>query len=273
MTDPSQTYELYAIKYGTHDPRPQSQNFMQPPDPHDAPYPIDYFVWVCKSANHTVVIDTGFNEKSGCGRGRTMFRCPVESLNLVGVNPAEVTDVVVTHMHYDHGGNFDKFPKATFHIQDLEMSYITGRYMRYPVLRNSFDPDDVCQLVRELYQDRVEFHNGDEELFPGLTLHHVGGHTQGMMFVRAWTERGWVVLASDAMHLFANWRHKNPFPTVLHIGDMLEGHRKVARLADSPDHVVPGHDPLVMEMYPPPSDDLAGIVVRVDVAPSKPTPA
>ena len=109
MTD---TYKLYAIKYGTHDPRPASQNFMNPPDPHDAPYPIDYFVWACVSENHTVVVDTGFNEHSGGRRGRTMFRCPVDSLRLIGIDPDEVTDVVVTHMHYDHGGNLDKFPKA-----------------------------------------------------------------------------------------------------------------------------------------------------------------
>lgn len=262
-----ETYKLYAIKYATHD-RPQRQNFLVPPDPHDAPYPIDYFVWACVSENRTVIIDTGFDQAAADARGRTLFRCPAESLNLIGIDPAEVEDVVITHMHYDHGGNLGKFPNATFHIQDSEMSYITGRYMRYGVLRSSYNPDDVCDLVRNLYKDRVEFHDGDGELFPGLSLHHVGGHTHGMMFVRAFTERGWVVLASDAMHLYANWQHQNPFPTVLHIGDMLEGHKKVAKLAETPDHVVPGHDPLVMEYYPAASEDLEGIVVRVDLAPT-----
>ena len=75
------------------------------------------------------------------------------------------------------------------------------------------------------------------------------------------------MLASDAMHLYANWLDKNPYPTVVHIGDMLEGHKKVERLADSRDHVVPGHDPRVMDIYPPASDDLQGIVARVDLAP------
>ena len=265
----TETYKLYAIRYGTHS-RTAARNFMNPPDPHDAPYPIDYYVWACVSENRTVVIDTGFDEQSARDRGRTWYRCPVESLQLIGINPAEVEDVVVTHLHYDHGGNLDKFPKATFHIQDREMAYATGRLMRYPVLRHSYDTKDVCGLIRELYNDRVEFHDGDEELFPGLSLHHVGGHTHGMMFVRAWTERGWVVLASDAMHLYANWLDKNPYPTVLHIGDMLEGHRKVERLAESPDHVVPGHDPRVMEYYPAVSDELDGIAVRLDLAPNGP---
>ena len=260
------TYELYAIKYGTHD-RTAARNFMNPPDPHDAPYPIDYYVWACVSPTRTVVVDTGFDKAGADERGRTWFRCPVESLKLIGVDAAEVTDVVITHMHYDHGGNLDKFPKATFHIQDQEAAYMTGRYMRYPTLRHSYDIEDVCGLIRELYDDRVEFHDGDSDLYPGLTLHRVGGHTQGMQFVRAWTQRGWVVLASDSMHLYANWLDRNPYPTVLHIGDMMEGHRKVERLAETPDHVVPGHDPRVMDYYPAPSDDLKGIVARLDLPP------
>jgi glyoxylase-like metal-dependent hydrolase (beta-lactamase superfamily II) len=265
----TEAYKLYAIKYGTH-ARTAARNFMQPPDPHDAPYPIDYYVWACVSENRTVVVDTGFTKDAAESRGRTWHRCPVESLKLVGIDAAEVTDVVITHMHYDHGGNLDRFPKATFHIQDQEMAFATGRYMRYPTLRHSYDIEDVCGLIRELYKDRVEFHDGDDDLFPGLTLHRVGGHTQGMQFVRAFTERGWVVLASDSMHLYANWLGRNPYPTVVHIGDMLEGHKKVARLADGPDHVIPGHDPRVMDLYPPASADLKGIVARVDLAPSGP---
>ena len=265
----TETWKLYAVKYGTH-ARTAARNFMQPPDPHDAPYPIDYFVWACVSEARAVVVDTGFDKAGAESRGRTWHRCPVDSLRLIGIDPGEVTDVVITHMHYDHGGNLAKFPKATFHIQDREMAHATGRLMRYPILRHSYDVEDVCGLVRELYRDRVEFHDGDDELFPGLSLHHVGGHTQGMQFVRAFTGRGWVVLASDAMHLYANWLHRNPYPTVVHIGDMLEGHKKVARLAESPDHVIPGHDPRVMDRYPAAAPDLDGIVVRLDLAPKKP---
>ncbi|MEK9673272.1 MAG: N-acyl homoserine lactonase family protein [Rhodospirillaceae bacterium] len=263
----TETFKVYAIKYGTH-ARLASRNFMNPPDPHDAPYPIDYFIWACVSETRTVVIDTGFTKQAAESRGRTWYRCPIDSLGLVGIDPANVKDVIITHMHYDHGGNLDKFPTAKFHIHDREMAYATGRYMRYPVLRHSYDVDDVCGLIRELYQDRVEFHMGDGELSPGLSLHHVGGHTDGMMLVRVMTERGWVVLASDAMHLYANWVGKNPYPTVLHIGDMMEGHRKVERLAQMPDHVIPGHDPRVMELYPAPSTDLDGIVARLDVPPT-----
>jgi glyoxylase-like metal-dependent hydrolase (beta-lactamase superfamily II) len=100
-----------------------------------------------------------------------------------------------------------------------------------------------------------------------LSVHHVGGHTAGLQCVRVWTARGWVVLASDASHLYANHEQGRPYPIVYNVGDMLEGFRTLQALADSPAHVIPGHDPLVLERYPAAAPALEGIVARVDVAP------
>ena len=106
------------------------------------------------------------------------------------------------------------------------------------------------------------------ELAPGVTVHHVGGHTNGLQVVRVRTRRGWVVLASDATHFYANLEQARPYPIVYNIGDMLEGFEKVRRLADSPDHIVPGHDPLVMTRYPAPNEALEDWIVRLDVPPA-----
>jgi glyoxylase-like metal-dependent hydrolase (beta-lactamase superfamily II) len=88
---------------------------------------LDYYVWVARNAARTVVIDTGFNEQAARRRKREFLRRPADGLKLVGVDAREVRDVVLTHLHYDHAGNFELFPRATFHLQDLEMSYATGR--------------------------------------------------------------------------------------------------------------------------------------------------
>ena len=122
-------------------------------------------------------------------------------------------------------------------------------------------------MVRRLYAGGVQFHDGTDELAPGLSVHHVGGHTMGLQVARVWTNRGWVVLASDASHLYANMDQGRPFPIVFSVGDMLEGHKKLHRLADSPKHVVPGHDPLVLKRYPAARPELAGSIVRLDLEP------
>jgi hypothetical protein len=148
------------------------------------------------------------------------------------------------------------------------MAYATGRHMCHQRLRMPFDIENVTGMVREVYRGRVAFHDGDAELASGISLHLVGGHSDGLQFVRVHTRRGWVVVASDAIHFYANVETGNPFPIVFNVGAMMEGWAKCRRLADSADHVVPGHDPLVRARYPAPSPELDGIAVRLDVAPS-----
>jgi glyoxylase-like metal-dependent hydrolase (beta-lactamase superfamily II) len=148
------------------------------------------------------------------------------------------------------------------------MAYATGRCMCHATLRHPFDLENMLQMVRHVYSDKVVFHDGDAELAPGLTLHRVGGHSAGLQIARVWTKRGWVVVASDAAHLYANFEQRRPFPVVYNVAEMLEGFNLIYKLADSPEHIVPGHDPLVMKHYPAATKELEGIAVRLDVAPS-----
>ncbi len=260
-------YELFAIRYATRKAR-RHEHFIGG-DPHDGPMPMDYFVWLARNDDRTVVIDIGFTAASGGKRGRTRERCPIDALGLLGADPAAVEDVILTHMHYDHVGNFEKFPKARFHLQEPEMHYAVGRYMRHPHLAKSFEPDDVCGIVRLNFDGRVRYHNGPADLLPGIAVVPVGGHSAGLQFVKVNTRRGIVVLASDVAHFYENMETGRPFTTALHIGDMLDGFDTLRAHAASPELIVPGHDPLVMQRYPAPSPDLQGIAVRLDVPPSQ----
>jgi glyoxylase-like metal-dependent hydrolase (beta-lactamase superfamily II) len=240
------------------------ENFLTG-DPHDSsPMPLDYFVWALVSPGRQIVVDTGFDEAMARQRGRQHLKSPGAGLRAVGVDPATVQDVLITHMHYDHSGNHDLFPAARYHIQDREMNFATGRQMTHPVMRIPFEADDVIAMVRRVYSGRVVFHDGDEEIAPGVSVHHVGGHTMGMQVVRVETRRGAVVLASDSSHLYANIERGMPYPIAYNLGEVVEGYRRVYTLASSADHVIPGHDPLVMQRYPAPSPDTQGWIVRLD---------
>jgi glyoxylase-like metal-dependent hydrolase (beta-lactamase superfamily II) len=251
-------YEVHAIRYATM-PRQRSDNFL-PRDLHDGPMPMDFFVWLLQSPTRTILVDTGFSAATGVARERNFLRCPIAALKHLGVAPEQVHDVVLTHLHYDHAGNLGLLPNARFHVQDLEMQYTTGRRMCHASLRHAYAVDDVVELVRHVYADRVMFHNGDTVLAPGVELMLIGGHTQGLQSVRVRTARGWVVLASDASHYYENVERARAFPLVFNMADMLEGHRRISAAADSPQHVVPGHDPLVMQRYPRAPGDAVGIV-------------
>jgi glyoxylase-like metal-dependent hydrolase (beta-lactamase superfamily II) len=100
-------------------------------------------------------------------------------------------------------------------------------------------------------------------------VHKIGGHTKGLQCVRVATQRGHVVLASDATHFYAHIDTGRVFRVLYNQGDMLEGYNTLRRLASSNAHVIPGHDPLVLARYPAASKQTEGWAVRVDADPVK----
>jgi glyoxylase-like metal-dependent hydrolase (beta-lactamase superfamily II) len=269
MADPVATpapWQIFAVKYAERPSAMKHEHFIFK-DAHDGPAPMDYYIWAIRNdEGRVIVVDMGFDEEEAKKRKRAILRSPAEGLAAIGIDAAEVEELVVSHMHYDHCGNGHQFPKATFYVQEREMAFATGKHMKQRVFRYAYTVDYVVDLIRALYGDRVEFVDGMMELAPGITLHHVGGHTDGMQIIRVWTARGWVVLAADATHLYANMTERNPFPLVFNVADMLAGYETIEKLADSPKHIVPGHDPLVMARFPA-AEGAEGIAVRVDLEP------
>jgi glyoxylase-like metal-dependent hydrolase (beta-lactamase superfamily II) len=257
------THRIYAVRYGYLD-RTSDRNFLGGDD-HASRMPLDYFVWVIKADAHSIVVDTGFDAAAAAGRGRTLIRPVAEGLAAIDVDPTDVLDVVITHMHYDHAGNVALFPRARFHLQDAEMAYCTGRAMTHQHLAMPFEAENVVQMVRRIFDARVVFHAGDSMLCPGVTLHHLPGHTPGLQAVRVETGRGAVVLASDAAHFWANLERETPFPIVTDVPQYLESLRALQRLAPSIDHIIPGHDPEVLARFP--AEAGAKDIVRLDLAP------
>jgi glyoxylase-like metal-dependent hydrolase (beta-lactamase superfamily II) len=260
-------HRILAIRYGHHK-RKAAANFIGGDD-HATDMPLDYYVWaIVRDGLAPIVVDTGFDAEAAARRGRTLLRPVGEGLAEAGIDIAEVEDVIVTHMHFDHAGSLGLFPKARFHVQDAEMAFCTGRAMGERVVRAPFDAANVAEMIHLLFGDRVVFHAGTSEVAPGVTVHHLGGHTAGLQAVEVATARGPVILCSDAAHLYANITRAVPFPIVIDIPAYLASHKRVLALAGGNlDHVIPGHDPLVLALFPP----VAGAtdIVRCDLPPAR----
>jgi glyoxylase-like metal-dependent hydrolase (beta-lactamase superfamily II) len=264
MSDHDQ-HEVYAIRYAHHK-RKAAENYIFG-DPHDVLQPLDYYVWAIVGPSGTLILDTGFDAAMAGKRQREMIKPVGDGLKALGIDPERVGTVLISHMHYDHVGNYDLFPHARYHLQDVEMAYATGRLMCHPMLRMPFEPEDVIAMVRKLFAGRVSFHDGDDEIVPGITVHRIGGHSKGLQSVRVKTRRGYVVLAADASHLYAHMQSARIFPTTYNLAEVLEGYGILNRLATSPDHIIPGHDPLVLASYPAAKPGLEGWIVRLDEQP------
>jgi glyoxylase-like metal-dependent hydrolase (beta-lactamase superfamily II) len=250
------------VKYAERDAR-RPEHFLGG-DPHDAPMPMDYFVWAVVSDQETWVVDTGFGTLDATRRNRRLLRTAADALATIGVDAMVVTDVILTHAHYDHAGGLDHFPNARFHVQEREMAFATGRPMTEPAQAHGFTAEHVAALVHLVHEGRVVFHDGDEELAPGLSVHLLGGHTDGMQVVRVDAGDSALVLASDATHYYENFETARPFPIVYDVDAMIDGWATLRRLASDDEAIVPGHDPLVLAHYPAASPQLEGVAARLD---------
>ena len=260
----TETYEVLALRYATRDAKRQDHFISDVPNP-DGAMPMDYFIWVLRSPERIVLLDTGFKPDVSARRGRTYLRSPSEALRAAGIDPESIQDIVISHMHYDHAGTVDAFPNARLHLQEQELDFVTSK-KNLPT-RRAFEVADVNEVIGAMYAERVKLYNGSAQPWPGLSIHLVGGHTAGSQIVRVHTKRGWVVLAADASHFYENMERGIPFHGTYDVEQGIAGFDTMRSLADSNEHVVPGHDPAVVSRYPSASTALDGIVVRLDEPP------
>jgi glyoxylase-like metal-dependent hydrolase (beta-lactamase superfamily II) len=247
-------YKIHIMQYAeqeTHSSR------IMLGDYHMSPLKMAYYMWTISNDEHTVAVDMGFTEAVCKTRERVWLANPAELLGRCAVEPRKVEHVIVTHMHWDHVGNYELFPNATFYVQEDEMAFWTGPYVKYEVFNRSIEVEDVETLVRFNYAGRIHFIRGSAEIVPGVTVHRVGGHTAGMQVVEVETARGTVVLASDASHYYRNFQTDTPFPTLHNIPEMLDGFALMRRLASREELIVPGHDPEVMDRLPAHAEGVA----------------
>jgi len=149
MQNASPTYEVLAFRLGTHADRLARENFLISGGPFDpsATMPTDYYIWLVRNDQHMLLVDTGFPEHLAARRGRTIVASPVDGLRDLGIAPADISDIVLTHMHYDHISNLDLFPTARAHLQEAELKFCTGPAMRHAAVRQPFELGNVVSVI------------------------------------------------------------------------------------------------------------------------------
>lgn len=268
MSDTGQrpaSYEVLAVRYGRRVGR-KSETYLNYHvyGEHDGPLPMDYFVWVVRNAERTVVVDTGYRPDVGARRGRELLVDPPEGLAEVGVNPASAEVVVATHAHYDHIGNLNRFPAAEVVVSRREYEFWKGPYGRRLQFAQSTEAPELA-VLRELGdKGRLTFVEGRHQLAPGIELIDVGGHTPGQMVAVIQTASGQVVLASDAVHYYEEYERDRPFSIVADLADAYRAFDTIRELTSGPGGVlVAGHDPDVMARFPPYGAAREGLAVQV----------
>jgi glyoxylase-like metal-dependent hydrolase (beta-lactamase superfamily II) len=260
-------YEVTIVKYGTRQGH-RSEIYLnhhlygRPDEPLD----MDYFVWVIRNAERTVVVDTGFSRAGGDNRKRTFLIQPADAFAHLGISPEQAPPVLVTHAHYDHIGNLDHFDSSPVMIAASEYAFWTSPLAVRKQFHHSVEDAELDALRAVHDSGRLRTFEGEIEIAPGITMREVGGHTPGQSVVLVDTAEGRVLLASDAVHYYEEYEDDIPFAFVADLPAMYRGFDLITELVASGEvaHVVPGHDPDTLNRFTPVTDGpLAGLAATI----------
>jgi glyoxylase-like metal-dependent hydrolase (beta-lactamase superfamily II) len=245
------SYSIEAIRYATVPQFPVSGLVMGAPS--DEKIDIAMVVWLIRGGGRTVLFDSGFHREKWMKQFQVAdYARPDEAVRTAGVAPQDVTDVVISHAHWDHMGGIDLFPRATVWIQKDEFAYYTGAAWQAGGHHGGIDPDDVAALVRLNTDGRLRLVDGDDvEILPGLRVYTGARHTYASQYLRV-DGAAPVVLASDNCYLYRNLETHAASATFSEADRPanLAAQERMVALAGSRERVVPGHDLLQFARHP-----------------------
>ena len=219
----------------------------------DGPIDMDYFFWILRTGDRTILVDSGFSRAGGESRGRTTLVVPAEAYTALGVDPATAPPIILTHAHYDHTGNLDLFPASEIIVAQAEFDFWMGPSSRHVQFQHSAEAPDLEYLSSAADEGRLRTYSGRHTVAPGVEAIEVGGHTPGQAVVLVNTTEGVVLLASDAVHYYEEGESDMPFSSVEHLSAMYSGfelfreYLASGRVAT----MVSGHDPSTLSRFRP----------------------
>ena len=257
----AEKFDVYAVRFATIANFPVS-SLISGAD-RSRRLDIAMTVWVLKGVNGRVaLVDAGFHrDQYFTAFAVKDFVLPSEAIAPLGIKPEDVTDIFLSHMHWDHAGGIDLFPAARVWVQKDEFEYYTGEAWQSRNTHGGIDADDVLEMVKRNTIGRVTLIRGEDETsISGIGFHVGGKHTWQSQFVSVQTRAGsTVVLASDNVYLYENLDTHKPIAQTLDADSNLRTQDRMRSLASALKLVVPGHDPAVFDRFPHISDRIVKI--------------
>jgi glyoxylase-like metal-dependent hydrolase (beta-lactamase superfamily II) len=245
-------YTIQAIRFGTL-PNVKITTLMPLAKDPDTHLDIAVVVWLIRGGGKTILFDIGYHRQSpGFEQWHTQdYVRPDEAVKLAGVQPGDITDIIVSHVHWDHMGSLDLFPNATVWIQKDEYNYYTSTAWQ-PGGKAAAQKEDAMLLAERMFDKKVRLVDGDDrEIFPGIRAYTGARHTYASQYILVQGHPSYV-LASDNCYMYRNMEEKSPIATFdrTDYASNVAAIDRMIKLAGDMDHVVPGHDMLQFKKFP-----------------------
>lgn len=254
---PTTQYDVWAIRYGTL-PKFRMSGLIQGADT-SRRLDIAMMVWLIRGNGRNVLLDAGFYRQPFMDRYKpTDYMTPAQAVARAGVQPDQITDLIISHIHWDHLDGIDLFPKARVWLQKEEFNYYLDS--SGTAKNRTIDATDARLLAQVAREGRLHLVDGDGvEIMPGISVYTGGKHTYSSQFAAVQSPAGTIVLASDNMYLYENLDKHLPIAQTLDAASNLRTQERMAAMASSPRLLVPGHDPEVFVRFPTPGNGIAAI--------------
>ena len=254
-------YEVYAIEYASIPNTDVAEEITGAKSP--VMIDLSYMVWLIREPEgRTILVDAGCLPENPriTEEARETYIRPDQAVAKLGIAPEDITDLIITHLHWDHADGISLFPNAQIWIQEAELEYYATRAWQPDGNNEGVDPRNVAELVKLNTEGRVTLVDGDDqEVFDGIRAYTGGRHSYASQYLGVDTPGGTVVLASDNVWFYANLEMNLPNSLTFDPEAQLRAQERMRKIASRPEWIIPGHDGAVFEKFPNPVEGIARI--------------
>lgn len=259
-----ENYEVYALRFGSMaHPTPISAWVEKGPE--NDSVNIDFMIWLIKGTNgKNILVDAGFLKDIEDAKDFDVVNYvrPDSMLSGLSLQGRDITDIILSHPHWDHIDGIDLFPNAHVWMQKEDFNYFVSAAWQKGGDHGGFAKRDVRKLIDLNLEGKLTLVDGDnKEIIPGIKVYTGSRHTFNSQFVFVETGANKIVVASDNIWVYYSLEHLRPasspgtFDTTAYVKSM----QRMKTLVSDPRYIIPGHDAKVFSVFPAVSKGIAKI--------------
>ena len=247
-------YKVYAIKFASMaHPSPISDWADKGPEKDSVN--IDFMVWLIKGNGKNILVDAGFLKdiEEAKDFDITNYVRPDSMLSKVALKAGDITDIILSHPHWDHIDGLDLFPNAHVWIQKEDFNYFVGTAWQKNGNNGGFNKRDIRKLIDLNLAGKLTLVDGDDkEIIPGIKVYTGSRHTFNSQYVLVETGINKIILASDNIWIYYNLEYLRPaasggtFDTTANVKSM----QRMKTLVSNIKYIIPGHDSKIFSTFP-----------------------
>jgi len=246
-------YEVYAVRFASSDTAWPVSMWVDKGPQKDS-VNIDFMIWLIKGNGRNILVDAGFLNDIPDAKEFDVVKYvrPDSALLTTGLKAADITDIILSHPHWDHIDGIDLFPNAQLWMQQNDFFYFIGPAWQKGGAHGGFNKREVHKLIDKNLAGKLSLVNGDnQEIIPGIKVFTGSKHTFESQYVLVETGKKKIILASDNIWVYYSLEHMLPasaggtFDPPGYVAAM----RRMKTLASDPKYIIPGHDDAIFSKF------------------------